>query len=196
LPGGVEGLIRERVEAVFAAKLAEYKRVGYAFLLGLGLVFSVLIGDGLLSKHSLLVFLHDEVFGGFEKNLASAMARSVNFSYSNQFWLDKTTSTQFVTFYADKAQNVNALIEIKHSGGGQTRKVTIKLDNNEKEKIWDSDQDLDLKPIDLTSLVRGPCNFCDAPNVHHLTFSLDGSAAGDIVSFKVLLNVLGMEALP
>ena len=86
LPEHVESAVRRQVESVLAAKLAEYKRVVPAFLLGSGLLFTILIANRLISQNSLLVYLHDEIFGS-ERNLGSGINLRVALSYSNQFAL-------------------------------------------------------------------------------------------------------------
>lgn len=195
LPEDLEAAVRQRVEAALEARIVQYRKIVYAFLAGFGLLGLILISNRIISEQSLLVMLHDQIFG-FEQSLTRAMGGSVNFSYSNEFWLDPTEPVHYLAFYANQAQTVTALIDVKHSGAGKQAPVTMRLDES-ANTIWAGSDDLHYRRLDLTAEIRKPAQLSPgADNVHFLTFSMDGAhSAGvdDRVFVRVMINVLGLE---
>ncbi len=198
-PLPVEAVVRSQVESLLAAKLAEYKRIAWAFLTGFGLIFAILTANRLISENSLLVYLHDELFGT-ERGLGPAINHSVALSYSNQFVLKPaTTPVQFLTFYANETQTVTALIEIKHHGNSTPNRIIIRLDRL-SEPIWNGTDDMDFSRRDLTMKIRQPAEFSPAAeHMHNLTFQFDPAAPEndqDETHVQVIVNVIGLEEKP
>ncbi len=191
LPEGLEAVVQRQVKAAVEAKIVEYWKIIRAFLLGLGLLVALLVANRLLSPESLLVMLHDQIFG-FDKHLTRVMSRNVNFSYSNQFWLQAKDQTQYMAFYANKTQKVSALIEIKHTGVGEPRTVSIRLDDS---PLWEGTDSIENRLWDLTDLIKKPAQLALGENIHMLTFRADNRAehAGDRVFVRVLTNIIGLE---
>jgi hypothetical protein len=190
-------LTRSDVETILEEKLKGYRRVAYAFLLGLGGLFVLLAANQLLSKRSLLVYLHDELFGS-DRSLAGVIDSSVALSYSEQFSLTPTDSIRYVSFYASETQKVLLLTEIKHYGPGEPNRVIIRLDHLEKP-IFHEAGDLNFEKYDLTELVKGPAQFASgAEHVHTLTFQLDPELINqrDVANIRILANVVGLEKTP
>jgi hypothetical protein len=190
----VEGLVAEMVDAAVKKKVAEYKRVSLAFLAGVGVLFTVLIGSGLVSERSLILRLHDEIFG-FESNLDRALSSNVAVSYSNEYWIgthEDLARYQSVRFYADTTQRVQALIDIVHSGTGRKQIVAITVDT---KRIWYDSADT-TKVFDLTHDLLFERDISDRRDpVHQLTFAIvEGQGeTGDRVLVRSLINVLGRE---
>ncbi len=185
---------RSQVEEIVNAKIGEYKRIIRAFLLGFGILFVVLITNRLISQHSLLVYLHDEMFGS-ERYLGSAINKSVALSYSNEFALDSNTPYEYLSFYANDPQTVIALIEVKHHGASSPNEVLVRLDQI-PDPVWRGSQDLDFNKLDLTDQVRKPAVMSSpADHVHNLTFQISRSnpKSDDHVHVRVLVNVIGLE---
>jgi hypothetical protein len=199
-PDNLETVVREQVDSALKAKLGEYRRLAYAFLIGLGLLVAFLTGNRLMSERSLLVVLHDQIFGieeRFEKKVHQTIDNTVAFSYSNHFWLQfPNESTQHIAFYANPKQRVIALVEIKHKGTGTPHRVAIRL-NRRSTPIWSETDDLDFERLDLSEQIREPTLFsAGATNVHLLRFALEDPDAGaqERVFVRVLLNVVGLES--
>lgn len=191
LPEGLEVVLQREVKAAVEAKIAEYWKIVRAFLLGLGLLVALLVANRLLSPESLLVLLHDQIFG-FEKHLTRVMGKSVNFSYSNQFWLDPREPAQFMTFYANKTQRAWARIEIKHMGVGEASTVSIRLDDS---PLWEGTDTFDDRLEDLTEQIQKPAHLARGENIHVLMFRVDNRPehARDRVFVRVLTNIIGLE---
>jgi hypothetical protein len=195
LPEGLEAVVQQRVEAALDARIVQYRKIVCAFLAGFGLVAVFLISNRIISQESLLVMLHDQIFG-FEHSLTREMGGSVNFSYSNEFLLQPTEPVHYLAFYASQAQIVKALIDIKHSGAGEQIPVTIRL-NESANPIWAGSDDLQFRRLDLTAEIRKPAQLSPgADNVHYLTFSIDSARTAEVadrVFVRVMINVLGLE---
>lgn len=191
LPEGFEAVIQRRVKDAVEAKVGEYRKIIRAFLLGFGLLIVFLAANRLLSTESLIVLLHDQVFG-FDSQLRQAMSKTVNFSYSNQFWLDTKDPVQFMPFYANKTQRAVSLIEIKHMGTGEPASVSIHLDDT---SIWEGIDSFDSRLEDLTERIQKPAHLARGENVHILMFRVDGRPehVGDKVFVRVLTNIIGLE---
>jgi len=192
-----QGLSRSEIEAMLEEKLRGYRKTAYAFLLGFGGLFVFLIANQLLSTKSLLVFLHDQMFGS-DRYLGEVIDSSVALSYSEQFLLTAADGVRYVSFYANEPQRVVLLTDIKHSGTGARNKVIIRLDHLEKP-IFHEATDLNFEKVDLTESVRAPAQFASsAEHVHTLTFQLDPEQinAGDVANIRILANVVGLEKKP
>lgn len=193
---GSNSTLQELVRAEISSKLAEYRRILYAFLAGFGLLVTFLVANRLMSEYSLIVAVHDQIFG-FRQNLVQAMGSTVAFSYSTQFQLElPQPRRQFINFYSDKSQEVVALVDIKHSGSGAQNRVAIRLNQN-KDALWSGDDDITFQRYDLTEDIRKPAVFAPgAYNVHTLTFAIEPESTNkqDRVVVRVLINVIGLEA--
>ena len=193
----VARLAKEHLEAGLKAKFVEYRKLTYAFLGGLGLLIVLLIGSGLISQQSLLVLLHNQIFG-FKKNLDLALRNSASVSYYQQFALgtqEDAVEYWNIGFYADKKQRVRLVLDIQHSATGRLHEVTIKLDEVD-EPIWQGKKDWNFGRIELTEKLRSDEQISERPeNMHFLIFSIDGEGGKtkDRVTVGVLINVLGWE---
>ena len=193
-PKSSEALSSTDVEKIIDARINEYKRIAKAFLLGFSLLIIFLIANRLVSQNSLLVFLHDQIFGS-ERYLAGAINKSVALSYSNRFELDSNTPIQYLGFYANPTQTVIGLIDIKHTGADSPNAVLVKLDG--ENQIWSGVQDLNFSKIDLTKMVREPAQMSSTiENVHTLSFQISRSnlSSDDHVYIRALINVIGLES--
>lgn len=191
------GLSRSEVESIIDEKLRVYRRIAYAFLLGFTGLIIVLVANQLVSRQSLLVFIHDQLFGS-ERSLREAIDKSVALSYSEQFTLGTDDPVQYVSFYANETQKVIALVDVKHYGTGNRNKVLIKLDQMD-ELLYDKVDDLDFQKVDLTERVRKIGHFTSgAEHVHTLTFQLDPETRNpkDHTNIRLLANVVGLESNP
>jgi hypothetical protein len=189
-----QGLSRADVEAILEEKIKGYRRIVYAFLLGLGGLFLFLVANQLLSKRSLLVFLHDQLFGS-DRYLGEVIDSSVALSYSEQFSLAPAEGVRYISFYASDTQKVILLTDVKHYGPGARSKVIIRLDHLEKP-IFDEASDLNFEKVDLTESVRSRAQFASgAEHVHTLTFQLDPEQLNpqDVANIRILANVIGLE---
>jgi hypothetical protein len=197
-PQGLEEMVESRVEAALNSKINEYKKIARAFLAGLGLLTALVVGHGLLSGRSLLVMLHDEVFG-FEGSLAKAMSNHVAVSYNNQFVLGSqanSESAQAIAFFAKNPQRVQAFIQVSHFGTGDRRSVSIWLDDDRNNPMTSDTKDFEFAEIDLTEAIRDHQHRLGRPkNFHFLNFDIDESLveSDDRAFVHVLINVLGRE---
>jgi hypothetical protein len=190
-----EVLSRTDVEKIIDARISEFKKIAKAFLLGFSLLIIILVANRFVSQNSLLVFLHDQIFGT-ERYLAGAINKSVALSYSSEFMLTSAAQVQYASFYANPTQTVIGLIEVKHSGPSEPSEVLVRLDQF-PDPVWRGTEDLDFNKIDLTKMVREPARMSSpAENVHNLTFQLKGSneSPGDSVHVRILINIIGLEA--
>ena len=186
----IESAVAQRVHVALDAKIAEYRKILYAFFLGLGLFVLLITGNYLISNQSLLVMVHDTIFGS-SQDLDDALRNSVAVSYSNHFWMsDSDGVEQSIAFYAAESQTVVASIEIKHTGIGASYRVIASLDDirifTEREDYTD---ELTLNHFIEESRFERP------NKVRRLIFSIDdeGESTEDRVLVRVLINVRGLE---
>ena len=200
LSGELESVIERKVGEAFKKRLSELQGKVRWFLYGLGLLVIVLIANGLMSRHSLIALIHDQVFG-FEETLDEAMREHVAVSYNNHFWLgvkEGFDQIQSISFYASKAQTVEAMVHILHSGTGRLLKINIRLDDT-TEPIWDGTNDLAYARLSLSESIRNTLHQMDRPqNVHELRFEIEdvGERTNDRVFVRSLINVYGREINP
>jgi hypothetical protein len=197
IPASIENVVRSQVENVVTAKFNEYKRIAWAFLLGFGCLFTFLIANRLISENSLLVYVHDQLFGT-ERGIDAAVNLSVALSYSNQFVLNRTTPVQYLTFYANDLQTVVALVDVKHHGKDTPSKVIVRFDRM-ADPIWSGTDEMDFSKLDLTPDIRKPAEFSPGEHLHNLTFELDPAAprnTDDEIHIRILINVIGLEQKP
>ena len=189
--------IDESVKHAVERKVAEYKRLAQAFSLGLGALIGFLIAQNFISSESLLVFIHDQLFG-FEASLDRAMAKNIAVSYNNQFVLGDhpdLETTQSIAFFAKSPQRVEAWVRLTHFGVGEQRNVTIWLDDARDDPILSNDRDLEFSPTELTNILDDRRHHLGRPtHVHFLNFDVaEDIETDDKVFVHVLINVLGRE---
>jgi hypothetical protein len=186
--------IQRLVDEAIRSKIVEYRRLLYAFLAGLGLLLTVLLGDHWWNDGELLDALRVRALA-FELHLSRMLGKTVAFSYANEYWLDNNTAQESLAFYADRSQSVRVLLQVLHQGAGARVPVTIKLDQR-AVALWHGDEDLQWSTIDLTDKLKatGDVSAAGPVNVHYLVFTADHSPRNqDRVFVRVLLNVVGLE---
>jgi hypothetical protein len=186
--------IQRLVDDAIRSKIVEFRRLLYAFLAGLGVLLTVLLGDHWWNDGQLLDALRARALA-FDLQLSRVLGKTVAFSYANEYWLDNNTAQESLAFYANRAQSVVVLIQVLHQGAGSRVPVTIKLDQR-PAALWQSAEDLQWSTIDLTDKLKatGDVSAAGPANVHYLVFAADHSPRNqDRVFVRVLMNVVGLE---
>jgi hypothetical protein len=116
-----------------------YLRVLKAFLLGLGIFFSVIILSGLITKQNLFVLLHDAMFGTEkpEKPLIEKIKESITenaaISYHRSFMLNSPKPRgEKMLFVAEPGQKIMIYLDVEHTGAmGNRHSLNVWLDDEE-----------------------------------------------------------------
>ena len=188
--------VKKYVEAAIDQKVAELKKIIYAFAAGVAFVLSLPILDHLVNRDKIFDSIRDQIIQ-IEPRLARILGPPrVALSYTNQYWLDAHTSQQQFAFYATKGQQVKAYIEILHFGPDPERAdVSMTLDDR-LEPLWHGPQDLTWKEVDLTDELnkKGVISAAGPANVRFLVFRATyGTKTTDRAYVKVILNVIGFD---
>jgi hypothetical protein len=188
--------LKKFVEAAIDQKVAEYKRIAYAFIAGVVFVLSLPLLDHLLNGDKIIASIKDQVIQ-IEPKLARILGPPrVALSYSNQYLLNAKTSQQQFAFYATKGQQVKAYVQILHFGPDpQPADVSISLDER-VEPLWHGRQDLTWKEVDLTDELnkKGVISAAGPANVRFLVFRATyGTTTTDSSLVSVILNVIGFD---
>jgi len=132
--------IETRIKEYFSA----YLRILKAFLLGLGIIFSVIILSGLITKQNLFVLLHDAMFGTKEtekpiiKKIKEAIINGAAISYQRSFILEDITQVEKMLFYAEPGQEVKIFLDIEHHGAKEERHLLmVELD---EKSLYDNEK--------------------------------------------------------
>ncbi len=139
-------VIAAEVRAEVDRRLEKYRNWARGFVVGLGLLIILLIGQGLISKESFLRWAHDQVFG-FDSRLRQALSKNVAVSYSGYFVLgheEGLESSRIIGFYADESQEVDLYLDLTRDGTGPSKEVYIKLDDI-REPIYTTTKEAVLK---------------------------------------------------
>lgn len=186
--------IQQLVDDAVKRKVAEYRRLLYAFLAGFALLLTGLLGDHWWNDGELLQAIRARAVA-FEVHISRMLGKTVAFSYTNQYWLDNVTGQQSLAFYATRSQSVVAFIEVLHSGSGEKLPVSVLLDRR-GTRLSRTEEDLHWEKLDLTKAIQAEGEEGDAgrDNVHYLVFVAEHKRQSqDRVFVRVLLNIVGLE---
>jgi hypothetical protein len=181
-----------KVNAIVDRRLQQLKKVSYSFLLGLGFLAVLIVGNGLLAKDALIVTLHNEIFS-LRKSLNAVLGNQVAFSFADQFRLQLPSERyRDVTFYLRKGQIANLYFSVKHSGSGTPAVVRISL-AGAAEPVWRSDQDTEgFEPRVLAKYISR-----DRPmeaSIQVLKVAMESDAASqDVVFVRTVVTIVGLE---
>lgn len=190
----VNGMTREQVEAVVEGKLKSYRTVVYAFALGLTCLIILLVANQLIAKRSLLVYLHDQLFGS-DRSLSRVIDRSVALSYTDQFALRPNDKPHYLYFYASKRQRVVLLLDAQHTGTEHENKLLVTLDQIDPP-LFDIALSQNFTRTEITDRTSSPAKGApSAENVHYLSFQIDQKDVNpnDQIFVHVVANVYGLE---
>ncbi len=188
----IDETVTRRVDAAIAERARQTRKVVQAFLLGLGILVVFLIANGLLSRRSLLVLLHDQIFG-YESSVSDMLDRRLSVAYSNHFWLTISDPKQSISFYAHPSQHVEARIGITHQGATDRHNVRVFLDESD-DALYDDSEDRGYYHLDLDDAIRAHRHQGERPeNVHELIFEIDETGTENSVFLRCLITVRGLE---
>jgi hypothetical protein len=185
-------MTREQVEAILEEKLKSYRTVVYAFSLGLTCLIIVLVANQLVAKRSLLVYLHDQLFGS-DRMLSEIIDRSVALSYTDQFAVRAQDKPHYLYFYASKRQKVVLLLDAQHTGTEHENKLLVTLDQIDPP-LFDIALPQNFTKTEITTS-RPAKGAPSAENVHYLSFQVDQRDVNpnDLIFVHVVANVYGLE---
>jgi len=189
----VAKLVDERLNERWKSLVGQVKLTAWV----LGGLAALLGFSELVTRRGVTQAFHTYVLGfdqSFSQRLERAYHGSVVLSYSNSFSLDPV-SERFVKvlFYAGPGQEVDALVNLIHSGNGPAAKVQIRIGGFDRP-VWEGTRDLGRSFNLLPFLDSSTAPPVDLPKqVHELTFSVEGITTDDKVYGSVLVNVKGRE---
>ncbi|MCK5057171.1 MAG: hypothetical protein KAT34_10985 [Candidatus Aminicenantes bacterium] len=166
----------KRIDSRIHQFISIYKKIGIAFLVGLGLFIILAITSGLTSKQNIIVWLHDKIFGIEEliiEKISEATTKEPAISYHRSFILDDPNQRiEKMLFLARPGQKIEIYLEVSHYGTSlEKHRINVWLD---ERILYENKVDIKGGFKEISDFVFSPKNTppLREESIHSIEFNL------------------------